>query len=134
MTRHKILAALAAIAGALAIPASPVRAQDPVTTAAATAVAVPIVEKAISTVSAKPNPKGDWLKAEVLHADSHSIVVCEEANERMIHTFTYAPEIQDSIQRLMDRGGYQYGDKVKIRYDQTKTVALKIRGKPSKPL
>ena len=135
MTKHKILGALAVTAAALAISASPARAQDPVTTAAATAVAAPIVEKVISTIAGKPpNPKGNWLKAEVIHADSNSIIVREEANGMLIHTFTYSPEIHDEMQQIQDRGGYQYGDKVKIRFVQGETVALKVHGKPSKPL
>jgi hypothetical protein len=135
MTKHKIFGGLTVCAAALAITASPARAQDPVTTAAATAVVAPIVEKAIGVVSAKPpNPKGNWLKAEVIHADSNSIIVREEANGMMIHTFTYSPEVHDEMQRIQDRGGYQYGDKVKIRFVQGETVALKVHGKPSKPL
>jgi len=135
MTKHKIPGTLAVFAAALAIFASPARAQDPVATAAATAVAAPIIEKVISTVSARPvNPKGNWMKAEVIHADSNSMVVREEANERVIHTFTYSPEIHDEMQKIQDQGGYQYGDKVKIRFVQGETVALKIHGKPSKPI
>ena len=33
---------------------------------------------------------------------------------------------------ISDNGGYKYGDKVKIRYQQGQTVALKIHGRPSK--
>jgi len=133
MKRFSLLA-FACCAGTMALSAAPARAQDPVAAAAATAIAAPIVEKVISTVAVKPNPKGDWLKAVVIHADTHSIVVQEQGNERVIHTFTFAPEIQDSMQKLVDKGGYQYGDKVKILCDQNRAVALKIRGKPSKPI
>ena len=38
------------------------------------------------------------------------------------------------MQKLMDQGGYQYGDKVRILYQQGQTVALRVRGKPSKAL
>ena len=37
------------------------------------------------------------------------------------------------MQQIVDSGGYQYGDKVKIQYVRGQTVALKIRGKPSNP-
>jgi hypothetical protein len=109
----------AAIAIALAWTATPVRAQINTGT--------PVVVK-------QDAPKRVWLKAEVVHADARSIIVREEANERAIHTFTYSPKIQDAMQELFDQGGYQAGDKVKILYEQGRTVALKVRGKPSKPL
>ena len=36
--------------------------------------------------------------------------------------------------KLLDQGGYQYGDTVEIQYQLGTDVALKIIGKPSKPL
>jgi ribosomal protein L18 len=131
MKRSRITLVSFAAAAALAISAAPARAQDPVTTAV---IAAPVVAKAIGSVASKKNPKGDWLKAEVIHFDSNSIIVREEANERAIHTFTYAPELKDKMQQVFDRGGYQYGDKVKILYQPGQTVALRVHGKPSKPL
>jgi len=82
-------------------------------------------------VKQKPS-KLVWLKAEVIHADAHTIIVREQENERAIHTFTYSPKIQDKMQTIFDQGGYQSGDKVRILYDPEKTVAVKVRGKPSK--
>jgi len=85
------------------------------------------------TVKQKP-PKAVWMKAEVVHADARTIIVRERASTITIHTFTYAPRIQDRMQSLEDSGGYQSGDKVNILYMPGQTVALKIHGKPSKPL
>jgi hypothetical protein len=79
-------------------------------------------------------PKRIWLKAEVIHADANSIMVREQASSLTIHTFTYSPKIKDAMQKLMDKGGYQSGDKVKILYEEGQTLALKVKGKPSKPL
>lgn len=84
---------------------------------------------AVRDVSAKPV----WLNAEVLHADANSMVVREVGNERDIRTFTYAPKAQGQIQKVLDNGGYQHGDRIKIRYLQGSSVALSIGGKPSKP-
>ena len=111
--------AFACAAGVLALAAAPVRAQmDP---------AAPIVVK-------ETPPRAVWMKAQVIHADSNSIVVSERGNERMIHTFTYTPEVHDKMQAIIDQGGYQTGDNVKIRYMPGETVALAIHGKPSPPL
>ncbi len=76
--------------------------------------------------------KSVWMKAEVIHADARTIIVREQENERAIHTFTFSPKIQDKMQRIFDQGGYQSGDKVRILYNPQNTVAIKVRGKPSK--
>ena len=55
------------------------------------------------------------------------------ADMREVHTFTFAPEIRDRMQKVFSEGGYQYGDKVVVWYRQGTDVALKIKGKPSKP-
>ena len=133
MKNYKIFAGLIAAAAALAISASPAHAQA-VEAAEAAEVAAPIISKVITTVTPKKNPQGNWLKAEVVRADSNTIIVREQNNERMIHTFTYGPEIKDKMQALADKGGYQYGDKVNILVSPENTLALRIHGKPSKPL
>lgn len=74
------------------------------------------------------------MKAEVIHADSNSMVVREQQNGMMIHTFTYTPELQARMQKIGDSGGYQYGDQIKVLYQPGQTVALKVHGKPSKSL
>jgi hypothetical protein len=38
------------------------------------------------------------------------------------------------MQQIVDKGGYQYGDKVTILYDPASQKALKIKGKPSKAI
>ena len=49
-----------------------------------------------------------------------------------LHTFTYSPALRDKMQKVFDSGGYQYGDLVVIYYKSGTTVALNIKGKPSK--
>jgi hypothetical protein len=131
MKKFRIFAALIAPAALLAIFAMPAHAQDPVTIAT---VAAPIISEVISTVSAKPKKQGEWLKAEVIHADSNSILVREKDNGMMIHSFTFAEPLKDKMTAIADKGGYQYGDKVKIRVKPGETQALEIKGKPSKPI
>lgn len=129
MKRSKFISVavpLAVAACALLAPgAAPVRAQI---------VSKPIVIRASVGATPKSSLRGNWLKAEVIHADSNSMIVRERDNGMMIHTFTYSPQIQAQMQRLSDQGGYQYGDKVKILYQQGQTVAVRVHGKPSKAL
>ena len=62
------------------------------------------------------------------------LIVREQGNQLSIHTFTYADDIQGRMEQISEAGGYQYGDHVKIMYQPGQLVALKVRGKPSKPL
>lgn len=131
MKKSRILAFAVWLSLGLAVPAGVARAQAAAAAAAATA-ASPVIH-VIRHVIARPKPSGDWLKARVIHFDSHSLIVREADNERMIHTFTYATALEPKMQALMDKGGYQYGDQVNILHAPGQMVALKIRGKPSKP-
>jgi hypothetical protein len=78
--------------------------------------------------------KAQWLKAEVIHADQHTIMVREADNEMKVHTFTYADKARDKIDKILDQGGYQTGDRVKIRSMPGGTEALDIKGRPSKAI
>jgi len=49
-----------------------------------------------------------------------------------LHTFTYSPGIRDKMQKVFDAGGYQYGDRVVVWYQSGTSVALNIKGRPSK--
>lgn len=55
------------------------------------------------------------------------------ANPLENHTFSYSPAIRDKMQKVFNQGGYQYGDQVEIWYERGADVALKIKGKRSKP-
>jgi hypothetical protein len=128
-TNHKILVASLSFAALLAGVPGTARAQGEAVGAAA---AAPIIEKVIGVIAPKKDPPGtNWLKAQVLHADSHSMIVQEQANPKMIHTFTYGPELKDAMQSLENNGGFRYGDKIRILYEPGKQVALRIKGKPS---
>ncbi len=136
MKSYKIFVVVAALMGALGISAGAARAQGPATPIET--VAPIVVGPVISAVTKPLHAKGNsWLRAEVVHFDSNSIVVREQGNDMAIHTLTYTAELQSKMQALAGRGGYQYGDRVKILLQSTQTgelVALKIHGKPSKPL
>jgi hypothetical protein len=119
MKSYRIFALSASLVAALGIIASPARGQLDTSS--------PVIVK-------QTPPKKVWMDAEVVRADRNSIVVRERANARAVHSFSYSPQIRVSMEQIADRGaGFQSGDPVKILYQQGQTVALKIRGKPSKP-
>lgn len=127
MKKYKIPAfavAVAALAVGFLAAASPARAQAP---------SDPVVSGAPMVVKQIPAKK-IWLKATVIHADGNSMMVQDQANSLMVHTFNYTPALRDKMQKIVDAGGYQYGDKVAILYHAGDTTALDVRGKPSKPL
>jgi hypothetical protein len=73
------------------------------------------------------------VRYEVLHMLYQSMQVRSLLDVREIHTFSYSPQIRDKMQNIFNAGGYQYGDKVVVWYRSGDDVALKIKGKPSKP-
>ena len=121
MTRGRIFGLLLIAAAAFCAAGNTARAQ--VTTA-------PVIKaKAVKTQALKPTKTN----FEVLHMMSTAIQVRNPANVKEIHTFTYSDQIRDKMQTLLNQGGYQYGDKILIQYMPGTEVALKIKGKPSKP-
>lgn len=61
-----------------------------------------------------------------------SLQVHSLTDMRALLTFSYSPGLQGKMQKIFNAGGYQYGDKVVVWYRQGTTVALNIKGKPSK--
>lgn len=122
MTRKNKFAILRLAALAVCAVAISAHAQDVGTS--------PIIVKSAPPASPKP------LKThfEVMHMFTYSIQVRSLVNGLEVHTFVYSDQIHDSMQKVFDQGGYQYGDKVEIWYQQGTEIALKIKGKPSKPL
>jgi len=134
MKNYKIPGFALALAMMLTLSAGPARAQAAEAATAASVVA-PIVVKIVNAIKPQGKPEGsNWLKAEVVHADSQTIIVRERQNGMMIHTFNFSPELKDRMQAILDNGGFQYGDKVSILFMPGQTVALRIHGKPSKSL
>lgn len=81
-----------------------------------------------------PKPQVVKFKGEVIHANAYQMTVRSRENEKLVRTFTYTPKVKDQLSRIIDRGGYQAGDKVEIHHEAGSDVALKIKGKSSKPL
>jgi hypothetical protein len=125
-----------ACAGALLLGtmgASRAMAQDPIVTAPIIASEVaPII---VSAVKPKPKPTGlAKFEGTVLHANSVQITLKAMGNDLAIQTFPLSEAASAKMQQIIDRGGYQYGDKVKLEYDPQSLRVVKFKGKPSKPL
>ncbi len=106
------------LASALGAAATPVHAQVDISKPIAVKVSKPKILR---------------FQGQVMNATPTAITVHSRENERVIRIFTYSPKVREQIQKLLDRGGYQYGDKVEIQYEAGSDVALQIKGKPSRP-
>ena len=94
--------------------------------------AVPIV---VNAVKPKPNANGlAKFEGFVLHANIAQITARAKESELTILTFPLSQEATQKMQQVVDKGGYQYGDKVTIYYNPTTMQAMKFKGKPSKPI
>ena len=108
----------------------PAAAQDPVITPVVVDTAAPIVVKALKKKPSK------WSKFEgtVMHANIAQITARAKGNDLGIQTFALSEKVSAKMQQIVDKGGYQYGDKVTILYDPATMKAMEIKGKPSKPI
>jgi hypothetical protein len=115
----------ALILAALLFPALPAVSQQP--------KSVP-TEKPIIVKESKPKNKYEKFHGTVMHANNAQITVRGIENELAIRTFPLSEEAAGKMQRIIDHGGYQYGDKVTVVYDPVTQQAVKIKGKPSRPI
>lgn len=112
---------------------APLRAQSAATVAPIIVdTAVPLVVNAV-----KPRSKTAGLgrfDGYVMHANIAQITVRAKGDDMSLETFALSQQASAKMQTIVDKGGYQYGDKVTVYYDPTSKQALKIKGKPSKPI
>jgi hypothetical protein len=108
-------------------------AQDPIVTAPIiVSEAAPII---ISAVKPKPKPTGlSKFEGTVMQANSVQITLKAMGNDLSIQTFPLSQAASLKMQQIIDKGGYQYGDKVKLEYDPQSMRVVKFKGKPSKSL
>jgi len=98
-------------------------------------VAVPVIETAVPIVVAtlKPNrPQFPKFEGTVINATVAQITVRAKGNDMAIQTFPLTPDASAKMLQIIDKGGYQYGDKVTVFFDPESKKALKVKGKPSK--
>jgi len=111
---------------------SPAAAQVPVIVPIVVDTAVPII---VAAVKPKPKPTGiDKFEGFVMHANNAQITVRARGNDMAIRTFPLSEAASAEMQKIVDKGGYQYGDKVTILYEPATSKAIKVKGKPSKPI
>jgi hypothetical protein len=114
---------LALIAG---LGCAAAEAQDPIVVSTAAAIAIKTI-----TPKKDPHPK---FEGTVMNSNSILITVRGKENELAVRTFTLSEEAAVKMQKIIDKGGYQYGDKVTVYYDPNTEKAVKIKGKASKPI
>jgi hypothetical protein len=92
--------------------------------------AVPIVVNAV-----KPKPTGlSKFEGYVMNANIAQITVRAKGHDMAIQTFALSPQAAAKMQGIVDKGGYQYGDKVTVWYDPASLQVINLKGKPSKAL
>ena len=112
------------------VTCAPARAQDPLVTAPIVAdMAVPIIVAAV-----KPKPSGlAKFEGFVQNSNIAQITVRAKGNDMSILTFTLSEQAATKMQQTIDKGGFQWGDKVTVLYDPNSLKAVKVKGKPSRP-
>ena len=102
-------------------------AQDPIVVSTAAAIVV----DAIKPKKQDLRPK---FEGTVMNSNSVLITVRSKTNELAVQTFTLSPDASAKMQKIIDKGGYQYGDKVTVYFDPVSHQALRVKGKASKPI
>lgn len=94
--------------------------------------AVPII---VNAVKPKPKPNGlAKFEGFILHANNAQITARSRVDEMSIQTFSLSQEASVKMQQMVDKGGYQWGDKITVYYNPSTMQAFKFKGKPSKPI
>jgi hypothetical protein len=121
------------VIAAAGVFSSPAAAQSPATVVPIIVdTAAPIV---INAVKPKPKQTGlDKFEGFVMHANNAQITVRAKGNDMAIRTFPLSLAASAKMQQIIDKGGYQWGDKVTVYYVPATSQAIKFKGKPSKPI
>jgi hypothetical protein len=107
-------------------------AQDPILTPIIINELEPIIVKVLTP---KPKPVGiEKFEGTIVNSNIVQVTVRAKGNDQSIQTFALNQELSTKMQKIVDSGGYQYGDRVTIFYDTSSRTAVKIKGKPSRPL
>jgi len=110
----------------------PVPVPVPVLAPAAVDTALPIIVNAV-----KPKPKVTGLatfEGYVMNVNTSQITLRAKGNDLTIQTFPLGEAASARMQQIVDKGGYHYGDKVRVEYDPQSMKVVRFKGKPSKAL
>jgi hypothetical protein len=114
------------------VSASRAAAQDPILTPIIVSEVAPIV---VNAITPKPKPTGlQKFEGFIMNSNIAQVTVRAKGNDMAIQTFPLSQPVAARMQRIIDGGGYQYGDKVTVYYDPQSHTAVRIKGKPSRPL
>ena len=94
-------------------------AQDPILTNIIVSEAAPIIINAVT-----PKPKVTGLakyEGSVMHASSIQVTVKAKGDDMAVQTFPLSEAASAKMQQIIDKGGYQYGDKITLEYDPQST-------------
>ncbi len=69
-----------------------------------------------------------------MNSNNAQITLRSKGNDMGIRTFPLSETASAKMQKIIDKGGYQYGDKVTVYYEPSTSKAMKFKGKPSKPI
>src|SRR5437867_11851174 len=107
---------------------APAGAQTPVTVPIVVAeTAAPII---INAVKPKHKTTGlDKFEGFVMNANSAQITVRAKGNDLTIRTFPLTQAASEKMQKLIDKGGYQYGDKATLYHEPATSSAMKFKWK-----
>jgi len=95
----------------------------------------PAIQASVSTpaIAVKPvRPKLDRYKGRVLAFNIATIIVQSMDNQRMVWSFQYSTDLRSRVADMLSTGGFQPGDKVEVYCNPGTTVAVRLKGKPSK--
>jgi hypothetical protein len=112
--------------------ASRAAAQVPILVPVVVDTAAPIIVNAV-----KPKPKATGLahfEGYVMNVNAAQITLRAKGNDLTIETFPLGEAASAKMQRIVDKGGYQYGDKVRVEYDPQSMKVVRFKGRPSKAL
>ena len=125
-------AAFVLAAASLRAQAPPVQ-QDP-TPPQPTVLVPPAVNinKPPDSIVKQPRTKLVKYRGRVLAFNMASLIIQNLENPRMVWTFQYSLEMHQKVADMLSANPYQPGDKVTVYCKPGTTVAIKIKGKPSK--
>lgn len=129
-----VAAVVLCAAASLAAPQDPPPASTPPPPPSTPPSRPPLVDAHSPRLPQTTKVKLDKYKGRVLVFNIATIVVQSMENQRMVWSFQYSTDLHSKVADMLSGGGYQPGDKVEVYCKPGTTVAVKLKGKPSKSI